>query len=65
MEWAELAVAHLFADELLPQELSGLEHVGDVVEWTEALVFVLALFLTRAKEREPVRLQKHFLFLPF
>lgn len=46
-----LAVTHLFADELLPQELSGLEHVGDVVERTEALVFVLALFLKEAKER--------------
>lgn len=57
-----MAVTHLFADELLPQELSGLKHVGDVVERTEALVFVLALFLKRAKERETFRLQEHFNF---
>lgn len=57
-----LAVTHLFADELLPQELPGLEHVGDVVERTEALVFVLALFLKTAKERETFRLREQFHF---
>lgn len=38
---------HLFTDELLPQELAGLEHVRDVVEWTEAFVFVFVLVLNR------------------
>lgn len=38
---------HLFTDELLPQELAGLEHVGDVVERTEALVSVFVLLLNR------------------
>lgn len=56
------ALTHLFADELLPQELAGLEHVGDVVQRTEALVFVLALFLKRAKEKETFRLQQDFNF---
>lgn len=39
--------SYLFANELLPQELAGLKHVGDVVEWTETFVFVLGLLLSR------------------
>lgn len=42
-----LVSTHLFTDELLPQELAGLEHVRDVVEWTEAFVFVFVLLLNR------------------
>lgn len=41
----EQAAAHLFPNELLPQELTSLKHVGDVVEWTETFVFVLGLLL--------------------
>lgn len=37
--------AHLFTNQLLPQELTSLKHVGDVVEWTETFVFVLGLLL--------------------
>lgn len=40
-----LVSTHLFTDELLPQELAGLKHVRDVVEWTEAFVFVFVLLL--------------------
>lgn len=39
--------SYLFANELLPQELTGLKHVGDVVEWAEPFVFVLGLLLSR------------------
>lgn len=44
---AGLVQTHLFADELLPQELTGLKHVRDVVEWTETFVFVFVLLLNR------------------
>lgn len=37
--------SYLFTNDLLPQELPGLEHVGDVVERTETFVFVLVLLL--------------------
>lgn len=43
--------SYLFANELLPQELAGLKHVGDVVEWTETFVFVLGLLLSRENGR--------------
>lgn len=43
---------YLFTDELLPQELAGFEHVGDVVERTESLVFVLVLLLGRKREKD-------------
>lgn len=43
--------SYLFANELLPQELAGLKHVGDVVEWTETFVFVLGLLLSRENRR--------------
>lgn len=39
--------SYLFTNELLPQELTGLKHVGDVVERTETFVFVLILLLSR------------------
>lgn len=39
--------SYLFTDELLPQELAGLEHIGDVIERTETFVFVLVLLLGR------------------
>lgn len=44
---APLVQTHLFTDELLPQELAGLEHVRDVVERTETLVPVFVLLLNR------------------
>lgn len=44
---AGLVQTHLFTDELLPQELTGLEHVRDVVECTETFVFVFVLLLNR------------------
>lgn len=46
-----VAGSYLFANELLPQELAGLKHVGDVVEWTETFVFVLGLLLNRENGR--------------
>lgn len=42
-----LSGSYLFTNELLPQELPGLKHVGDVIEGTEAFVFVLVLLLKR------------------
>lgn len=48
--------SYLFANELLPQELAGLKHVGDVVEWTETFVFVLGLLLKQRKRK----LEEHF-----
>lgn len=45
MEKDRDTASYLFADELLPQELAGLKHVGDVVERTEALVSVLVFLL--------------------
>lgn len=37
--------SYLFTDELLPEELPGLEHVRDVIQRTESFVFVLVLLL--------------------
>lgn len=49
---AALVQTYLFTDELLPQELTGLEHVRDVVEWTETFVFVFVLLLKGQGRRE-------------
>lgn len=48
----ELSMSHLLSDELLPQELPGFEHVGDVVQRTETFVFVLVLLLEREEKRQ-------------
>lgn len=50
--------SHLFSNELLPQELAGFKHVGDVVERTETFVFVLVLLLNRDKGRMGRRVRK-------
>lgn len=47
--------SYLFTNELLPKELTGLEHVGDVVERTETFVFVLVLLLNRDRGRMEVK----------
>lgn len=44
---AGLVQTYLFTDELLPQELTRLKHVRDVVERTETFVFVFVLLLNR------------------
>lgn len=45
-------VSYLFTDELLSEEFTGLKHVGDVIERTESLVFVLVFLLnTNGQER--------------
>lgn len=37
--------SYLFTDELLPQKLASLKHVGDVIKRTESFIFVLVLLL--------------------
>lgn len=49
---------YLFTDELLPQELTGLKHVLDVVERTETFVFVFVLLLNRRTERRASHILK-------
>jgi hypothetical protein len=43
--------SYLLANDLLPHELAGLEHVGDVVDGTETLVFVFILLLQRERRK--------------